>query len=207
MRSPLGNRKVMERVTLDEGLGAFRCADTGGLYITLEQYWRWQKGTGAGPMEEDPHHESIPVSEHDDTIKICPESGMLMTRYRVGRGLPFRVDRSVTGGVWLDVGEWEALRAGGLHRNLHLVFTAPWQKAIRQAEQAAGHDNRLRDHLGDEFFSRAKAMRDEIWSHPSGAEVLAYLGMRPENAGQGVPADDGEGETPAPPASAATGEI
>ena len=181
MKSPLGTHKALERVTLDDGLTAFRCPETEGLYITLEQHWRWQKGAGDGPTVADPHGESIPVSEHDDAIKICPESGMLMTRYRVGRGLPFRVDRSVTGGVWLDAGEWEALRAGGLHRNLHLVFTAPWQKAIRDAEAAAQNDERLRGRLGDDFFSRLGAIRDEIWSHPSSAEALAYLQGKPEN--------------------------
>lgn len=187
MKSPLGSHKAMERVTLEGGLSAFRCCETGGHYITLEQYWRWRNRAGEDPAEDNPGGESIPVSEYDDAIKICPECGMLMTRYRVGRGLPFRVDRSVTGGVWLDAGEWEALRAGGLHRNLHLVFTAPWQRAIRDAEAVAGEDRRLRERLGDEFFSRLGAVRDEIWSHPSGAEALAYLQRRSgESPGSGI---------------------
>lgn len=168
-------------MTLDDGLGAFRCPETGGLYITLEQYWRWHQNNEDCLTQEHSDGESIPVSEHDDTIKICPESGMLMTRYRVRHSLPFRVDRSVTGGVWLDAGEWEALRAGGIHRNLHLVFTAPWQKAIRNAEEAESYEKRLRDRLGDEFFARLEALRDEIWAHPSSAEAFAFLQRKPED--------------------------
>lgn len=170
----------MERATLDEGLTVFRCPETGGIYIPLEQYWRWRKNAGDEGAVTDAIGEAPPVSEHDDAVKICPESGMLMTRYRVGHGLPFRIDRSVTGGIWLDAGEWEALKAGGLHRNLHLVFTAPWQKAIRDAEGAYHYEKRLRQHLGDEFFTRLGAIRDEIWGHPSGAEALAFLQRTPE---------------------------
>lgn len=179
MRSPLGNRTALERATLDDGLTVFRCSETGGIYITLDQYWRWRKGAGDDPAETDPARESPLVGEHDDAVKICPESGMLMTRYRVGHGLPFRIDRSVTGGVWLDAGEWEALKAGGLHRNLHLVFTAPWQKAIRDAEGEERYEKRLREHLGDEFFNRLEAIRNEIRAHPSSAEALAFLQREP----------------------------
>lgn len=165
----------MERATLDEELTVFRCPETGGIYITLEQYWRWRKNAGDEGAELGPAGAVPPASEHDDAVKICPESGMLMTRYRVGHGLPFRIDRSVTGGVWLDAGEWEALKAGGLHRNLHLVFTAPWQKAIRDAELEDRYERRLREHLGDEFFARLQTIRDEIREHPSGVEALAFL--------------------------------
>lgn len=182
MRSPLGNHKAMERATLDDGLMVFRCPVTGGIYIPLEQYWRWRKNAGDEGSESDRAGEIPPVSEHDDVVKICPESGMLMTRYRVGHGLPFRIDRSVTGGIWLDAGEWEALKEGGLHRNLHLVFTAPWQKAIRDAEVAHRYETRLREHLGDEFFARLGAIRDEIRRHPSSAEALAFLQRDPHGS-------------------------
>lgn len=164
---------------MDEGLAVFRCPETGGLYIPLEQYWRWRKNAGDEGSESDPAGEIPPVSEHDEVVKICSESGMLMTRYRVGHGLPFRIDRSMTGGVWLDAGEWEALKAGGLHRNLHLVFTAPWQKAVRDAEVVGRYEKRLREHLGDQFFNRLEAIRDEIWAHPSSAEALAFLQTEP----------------------------
>lgn len=182
MKSPLGDHPAMERATLDEGLTVFRCPESGGIYIPLEQYWRWRKNAGDKGAEHDPAGGAPPVSEHDDAVKICPESGMLMTRYRVGHGLPFRIDRSVTGGIWLDAGEWEALKAGGLHRNLHLVFTAPWQKAIRDSEGAVQYETRLRERLGDEFFERLVSIRDEIRGHPSGAEALAFLQRDPHGS-------------------------
>ena len=104
-----------------------------------------------------------------------------MSRYRVGHWLDFRVDRSITGGIWLDAGEWESLQAGNLHRSLHLLFTSPWQKAIRDEEQAANRHRRLREHFGDDFYERLESIRKEIWAHPRCAEALAFLEDKPDS--------------------------
>lgn len=175
MKSPIGEHLALQATKLEDGLTAYRCPESAGIYITLENYWKWKKSTGATEGDEDVAEKDFPVSEYDEVVKLCPESGTLMSRYRVGHGLPFRVDRSITGGVWLDAGEWEALHAGGIHQNLHLVFTAPWQKAIISAEQTALYNERLRSRLGDDFFTELTELREKIWSHPSSAEAFAYL--------------------------------
>lgn len=175
MKSPIGERLELKVTQLEDGLTVFRCSVSGGVYITLENYWKWKQSTGEAGDGEAVAENDFPVSEYDEVVKLCPESGTLMTRYRVGHGIPFRVDRSITGGVWLDAGEWEALHAGGIHRNLHLVFTAPWQKAVISAEQSALYNERLRSRLGDDFYHEITVLREKIWSHPSSAEVFAYL--------------------------------
>ncbi len=174
MKSPIGERLALQANQLEDGLTVHLCSVSGGIYITLENYWKWKQSTSKSAGEA-ASEKDFPVSEYDEVVKLCPESGTLMTRYRVGHGLPFRVDRSITGGVWLDAGEWEALHTGGIHRNLHLVFTAPWQKALICAEQAALYNERLRSRLGDEFYNEISALRAKIWSHPSSAEIFAYL--------------------------------
>ncbi len=98
-----------------------------------------------------------------------------MTRYKVGQGFDFRIDHSITGGIWLDPGEWEALIAGNLHHELHLVFTTQWQKAIREKDHAAAYEAMLREKLGDELFEKTSALRSELTSHPARATALAYL--------------------------------
>lgn len=115
------------------------------------------------------------MSGFEDTVKVCPESGTIMTRYKVGHGLGFRIDRSVTGGIWLDPGEWEALLAGNIHHELHLVFTTQWQKAIREMDHAASYETMLRERLGDELFGKITTLREELASHPARAVALAFL--------------------------------
>ena len=175
MKSPIGARPELQATTLEDGLNVFRCPEGGGIYITLENYWKWKQAKGGVVEEEVVLEKDFPVSEYDEAVKICPESGTLMSRYRVGHGLSFRVDRSITGGVWLDAGEWEALHANGIHRNLHLVFTAPWQKAVISEEQTALYNERLRNRLGDAFYQELTTLREKIWSHPLSAEIFAYL--------------------------------
>jgi hypothetical protein len=122
------------------------------------------------------HPELQPVTlEEGLNAYVRPESGTIMTRHKVGHGLSFRIDRSVTGGIWLDPGEWEALLAGNLHHELHLVFTTQWQKAIREKEHADSYEAMLRDKLGEELFTKASALRADLASHPARAVALAYL--------------------------------
>lgn len=118
---------------------------------------------------------SPPESAFDDTVKLCPETGTIMSRFRVGQGLDFRVDRSINGGVWLDGGEWEALRIGNLHQSLHKIFTAPWQRAIRKAEHAERRERLLRERMGDDLYGRLVTLREDLADHPARPEALAFL--------------------------------
>lgn len=177
MQSPLAHHKRLERVELEPGLTAFRCPETGGHWIPAENYWRWRSKLPAGAVVEEESHaaEAVLVSEFDDVVKLCPESGTVMMRYRVGHGQSFRIERSHTGGIWLDGGEWEALCGGNLQRSIHLMFAAPWQKAVRQEELNAHQQAHLRERLGGELFEKLLALRVELAEHPQRSAALAFL--------------------------------
>ncbi|WP_193213386.1 hypothetical protein [Luteolibacter marinus] len=175
MQSPVGNHRPLEAVELDEGLVAWRCPESGGLWIPAENYWKWRGSLPPEALGDAPEPLEYPVSEYDDAVKLCPESGTLMSRFRVGHGLSFRVDRSNTGGIWLDGGEWETLRSGNLHRSIHRIFTSPWQRAIRHEERDASYHRQLVRRLGEDLFSRVQSLRDELENHPNRAIALAYL--------------------------------
>ena len=175
MNSPLGNHLPLEPITLAAGLKAYRCPETGGHWIPAENYWQWQRSL---PAEADHgHHETHlnPSSEFEDTVKFCPETGTIMSRYKVGHGLNFRIERSITGSIWLDPGEWEALIAGNLHQELHLVFTAPWQNAIREESREQSYETMLQKRLGAELFQKLTALHADLAEHPAKAAAIAYL--------------------------------
>ena len=121
MKSPVLPNVDMRRVTLDEGLPAWECPGSGGHWINGDDYRTWlERRSQTAPVT--PTAEGFDVRETPETAhaRICPETGRLMTRYRVGRDLSFSIDFSAaTGGVWLDKDEWNALRS----RNLHDEFT------------------------------------------------------------------------------------
>lgn len=173
MRSPMDPKATMETVELEDGLMVKKCSQSGGCWISSEAYWRWHD-RGGSTAEATP----AAVKLSDDSGRralLCPESGTVMLRYRVAADLNFFVERSsATGGIWLDQGEWEALRGAGIHRYLHLIFTAAYQKyRLRQAAEQAAVAN-LRRTLGAEF-DKVDEFRSWLAAHPARSQVLAWL--------------------------------
>jgi len=180
MKSPVADHLPMQREELEPGLVVHRCTQTGGVWVAADTYWKWlRKNPGRLPH--------LPASELCETellgaeadtdaqAKLCPVSGTLMMRYRVGHGFKFHVERSANGGIWLDGGEWEQLRARNFHDELHLMFAAPWQREIREQAQSEGAEKRLRENVGDELYERLVDIRSVLSGHPARQEAIAFL--------------------------------
>ena len=165
----------MEQVTLEEGLSAFQCAESQGHYITLQAYWTWLKNQPERLKHLPETPQTCPEAVEPKTAKICPETGTIMVHYRVGHGFPFTIDRSITGGVWFDAGEWEALRARNFHDEIHLVFTAPWQNAVMRKAADQVHRKMLATRLGDDLLEELQTLRDKLKDHPSRELAMAFL--------------------------------
>ncbi len=161
---------------LEPGLEVFECPESGGLWIPLKAYlaWKERQPPGAPTPAAD-----VPPMVADDSAQrtlVCPESGRLLLRYRVGHGLPFHLDRSpVTGGVWLDQGEWEALKSRGLHVSLHLIFTAAYQRQIRTSEYARTLTDTFRDRIGTADFAKVAEFGAWLASHPKRRDICCFL--------------------------------
>lgn len=176
MRSPVFPDVTMVLREIEPRLEVYECPKSGGMWVPLQAYLSWKDGqsadVGAPPLG------GAPVLEDDSKhrVLVCPESGRLLLRYRVGQGLPFHVDRSpVTGGVWLDKGEWEALKSRGLHVALHLIFTSAYQRQVRTAE----FDQRLTESFGERIgaadFAKVEAFGAWLASHPKRRDICCYL--------------------------------
>lgn len=174
LKSPITG-KPMSKVALDQGLEAFHCPDSGGHYIPAVCYMKWlEKQPSRLPQlpESDPKVENVSDST---TALLCPESGTVMQRFRVGHGFTFAVNRSITGGIWLDGGEWDALRQRNFHDEIHLVFTAPWQRQVRNERAEATYSDRLQSALGPEILERLDFLCRELENHPQRNLAVAYL--------------------------------
>ena len=176
MRSPLHPNSILTSEQIEPGLEAWRCPVSGGVWIPLQAYLRWQ---AMEPRPKSIDADSPSPELLNDSMQralICPESGRLMLRYRVGHGLPFHLDRSpATGGVWLDAGEWEALRKQGLSRRLHLIFTAAYQRAVRSEEYQQRMEEVFLARIGAQDFGRVAEFKKWILSHPRRYEISCYL--------------------------------
>lgn len=106
---------------------------------------------------------------------LCPETGTIMTRYKVGHGFRFSIDRSMTGGVWLDAGEWEALKDRNFHDEIHYIFTDPWQREALRADILSNRRERLESRIGSEFLAAIDELKTKLDAHPNRDEILAYI--------------------------------
>ncbi len=166
----------MQAREIEPGLEVYECPKSGGLWIPLQSYLAWKDRHPQGLAA--PADGCAPVLQDDSRQRalICPESGRLLLRYRVGQGLQFHLDRSpATGGVWLDKGEWEALKSRGLHVALHLIFTAAYQRQIRSSEYVQRLTGTFRDRIGAVDFSRVAEFGAWLARHPKRRDICCYL--------------------------------
>lgn len=183
MRSPVYPEVNLEPKEIEPGLMAYECPRSGGVWITLQAFEQWKAQQSSKTCAVS-NHSPVAVDDSKLPALICPESGCVLLRYKVGHGLQFHVDRSpVTGGIWLDRGEWETLRQKGLHVDLNLIFTASYQRDVRAVEYAQSLEKAYRERIGEPDFGRVKDFKAWMTQHAQGNDILCYLSDRNDEKG------------------------
>lgn len=176
MQSPVHPDVTMQLVEIEPGLQVYTCPKSGGIWIPLQNFLEWKEHRKDFGSPLPPGYVAQIADDSHSRILICPESGRLLLRYRVGHGLNFHVDRSpATGGVWLDKGEWEALRNIGLHAELNLIFTASYQRQIRTTEYEETLDRAFASRIGEDDFQKVVAFKKWLAGHPRRRDIHCYL--------------------------------
>ena len=168
----------LTRVDLEPGLAGFTCGKCAGHWLRFGDYLAWRERQ-PGDAPELPREGAGEVAEAPPTSpRPCPDCNHLLTRYRVGRGVGFGLDRCGNcNGVWLDGGEWAALRGRGLHDNVHQMFGPGWQFAARTDDQRRLVEAQFERQLGADF-GRAREFAEWVAEHPRRSEILAYVQSR-----------------------------
>lgn len=154
---------------------AYRCPESGGYYIPAAAYMRWLAAQPARLPQLPTTEEDPAEPQASQGVRLCPESGTIMTKFKVGHGFRFTIDRSLTGGIWLDAGEWEALRSRNFHDEIHFIFTEPWQRHVRRDEIAERERERFAQRVGGDLLGRLDELKRELETHPHRDEIQAYL--------------------------------
>jgi len=175
MNCPVCKTFVLETVTLDDGLPAYRCPNCTGVWLNGNEYLRWVMARPnllpAAEITDAP----IPTVDAD-TVKLCPDCGHMLRRFRVIPNVQFWLDRcGHCHGVWLDRQEWDALVARSLHDKVNQFFTQPWQTHMQRAESTARFEQLYRDKFGDADYARLRELDAWLRPHPQRAMLLAYL--------------------------------
>jgi Zn-finger nucleic acid-binding protein len=162
---------------LEPGLQARGCPRCGGHWIRLADYWRWRAGKGAG-VPEQPAPRTTTAAREATGHRRCPDDGQLLSRYQVGKGIAFTLERCAQcEGVWLDGNEWEVLKRRGLHDDLHRVFTEDWQRETKKMEKSQELEALLMRALPPADYVRIREIKAWIDAHPQRSELYEVLGV------------------------------
>ncbi len=136
---------------IEPGLSAGACGQCGGEWVAGIRYFRWLETqrkqaniAGASPhsSSQTSHARALHTMDRRVCPRPCPACGRLLVHAKVGRGLPFELDRcGGCGGFWFDAGEWAALKRLGLHDDVHFVFSATWQADVAREDREGQRDS------------------------------------------------------------------
>ena len=159
---------------IDTLFSAYTCDKCGGNWIYLVDYLSWQQNA------EDFDVSGLPTVaiEAEDTQQalLCPVTGSLMLKYRICHDSNHRLDLSpAVNGIWLDRGEWQLLKNRGLATSLNKIFTAPWQKQVRDDSAKATFEGLYDDKFSEQGHAKLKTLRDWLADQNQRAAMIAYL--------------------------------
>lgn len=176
MNCPVCTTRALEAFALGPNLTSQKCGLCGGQWISSLEFAKWlERSRGQNP-EPLTHQVANEITNEARPIKTCPECGHLLTRYKVGHALNFSLDRCGNcGGTWFDRNEWEILQASELRTKIHLVFSAAWQRQIRQEDRARHLQELLVEKIGEKDFEEISRIKGWLDKHPRKQELLAFL--------------------------------
>jgi Zn-finger nucleic acid-binding protein len=176
MNCPICQSVTLAPSALLNGLVAQRCPQCQGNWLNSYELWGWMERQPKAETATTHPPEFLPQTEAKPGAKLCPECGHFLSKYRVGIGSGFALDRCGNcGGVWLDGKEWEILQQHGLQTQFGRIFSAEWQRSILQAEKRQNLEKLYQERVGASDFAEIKRIKEWLQKHPRGADMLRYL--------------------------------
>jgi Zn-finger nucleic acid-binding protein len=156
-------------------LSVYKCKKCQGFWISALKYREWLDKYEPDFYEQVDYDAPLPVLDVEQA-KLCPDCGRILICYRVWPDISFRLDRCWgCNGVWFDHAEWDVLRSHGLYDKVHMFFTEPWQRKLREEETRRRFEAIYLEYFGPQDYAEIKRIREWIQQHPEGQRLLAYL--------------------------------
>jgi Zn-finger nucleic acid-binding protein len=174
MKCPSCKTTDLTAADLESGLTAHVCESCQGHWISGRGYHDWLDRHGATLAEKTYDGPDIVIADTQNA-KLCPECARILLRYKVGRGTDFTLEHcGACNGVWLDRGEWDALKVRNLHDEINAILTVPWQTRARLEERRRNLDQIYAARFGADY-DELKRIRTWVDGHPERDRVLAFL--------------------------------
>lgn len=174
MHCPKCKDHHLEPTKLEDGLPVMGCAGCHGVFLSLLHYRDW--------VEHFPHDDMVVPEgqiETDSNNRMalhCPKCGKIMTKFSVTGHLSNRLDLcSSCDEAWLDSGEWRLLKSLALGDKLPKIFTAQWQRHVREEKMELSRFERLQKLVGDEDAEKADDIRQWLKDNKNKSAIVRFL--------------------------------
>jgi Zn-finger nucleic acid-binding protein len=176
MKCPVCKIDSLDSITLVGNLFASQCSNCDGVFIPSNAYMSWKRTLGGNTLPEKEGVIEIDPTWDVRDLKLCPNCGHIMARFKIVPDTDFYLDRCRNcNGIWLDEHEWDVLVDRNLHDNLNDFFTKPWQNQLHAAETRNHMDGIYLEKFGHDDYERIKEIHDWLWSHSNLGMLLAFL--------------------------------
>ncbi|WP_444920640.1 zf-TFIIB domain-containing protein [Microbulbifer sp. CnH-101-G] len=167
---------VLKAGFLEELFRAHTCSNCGGNWILVEDYLTWKRKNADYQFSDNLDVLNEEVAGDTKKAILCPVSGVIMQKFKITAGNEHRLDYSpAVGGIWLDKGEWELLKAEGLADSLNFLVTNEWQKKLRDSNARETFSEVYRKRFGEETYGKVKEFREWLQNQENKADITAYL--------------------------------
>ncbi len=174
-KCPVCKDALLSEVVLEDHLPAYQCERCQGIWLSSNPYLAWRKTHSSALPPQDTGDTSVPTWD-TQALKLCPDCGRIMTRYRVLPDVKFYLDHCAhCNGVWFDRDEWAVLVARNLQDDVNSFFTQPWQTRLREEETKGVLDKLYLEKFGAADYAKLKEIGQWLKDHPLRSMMLAYL--------------------------------
>lgn len=175
MKCPVCKVDTLGAVLLQANLAAKSCSQCGGTWIAFNDYLAW-KHSKTEELAEKPSRKPFDPKWETRELKLCPDCGHIMARYKTFPDVDYYLDRCKNcNGIWFDKHEWDALVERNLHGKLNEFFTHPWQEKLHRQETAHHMEKIYLEKFGDTDYEHAKKTREWLKDHPRRTMLIAFL--------------------------------
>ena len=173
------NKGTLLPVKIDNGGPAcYQCNECGGTLLSISPYMEWVRAQRASAGEVAQAEAGLFDGDATDSKRAlpCPKCNRLMLRFNVladkahGLDFCFHCDE-----VWLDRGEWQYLKAQGLHTRITAVPTDPYQRKLREQAMRDSALQRFRTAVGEEAFGEVQRFATWLKDQPARDAILRHL--------------------------------
>ncbi|GAA5215022.1 zf-TFIIB domain-containing protein [Corallincola platygyrae] len=169
------NEGRLQPQLLDGLFKADVCDYCGGVWVLTEHFVGWKAENPDQLLMSDLMIEEIEATDTQHAI-ACPISGRLMRKLKISTDVPHRIDYSAAvGGIWLDKGEWELIKASGLADILNTLVTQHWQDKVKSDKTKQNFEKHYIEKFGAENYRRLREIRDWLAEQENAAELKDYL--------------------------------